>query len=98
MRRTGRAGAASADVLAAVVEEVGHVTRLQLVAAWRYASDGTVEVMGAWSERPHPFQPGTRWPLDRPSICSAVLKTGRPARIDDFSQLPGDVSKREPRM
>ena len=40
------------------------VVGLPLVVVWRYASDGTTAtVIGASSEGPHPFQPGTRWPL-----------------------------------
>jgi PAS domain S-box-containing protein len=86
------AGAASADVFAAVAEEVGNVTGLPLIAVWRYEPDGTATVLGAWSDQPHPFEAGTRWPLDGPTICARVLETGRPARIDDFAELPGTIA------
>ncbi len=87
------AGAASADVFAAIAREVGVVVGLPLVVVWRYAPDGTTAtVIGAWSEGPHPFQTGTRWLLDGPSVLTQVLKTGRPARIDDFSELPGTIA------
>jgi GAF domain-containing protein len=86
------AGAASADVFAAVAKEVGQVTGLPLVAVWRYEADETATVLGSWSDRPHPFQAGTRWPLDGPTICAQVLKTGRPARIDDFADLHGALA------
>jgi signal transduction histidine kinase len=85
-------GAASADVFAAIAREVGHVIGLPLVAMWRYEPDGTATVTGAWGEHPHPFQPGTRWPIDGPTICAQVLSTGRPARIDDFARLPGTIA------
>jgi signal transduction histidine kinase len=49
-------------------------------------------VIGAWSQGPHPFQTGTRWSLDGPSVLTQVLKTGRPARIDDFSEFPGSIA------
>ena len=49
-------------------------------------------MLGAWSDRPHPFQAGTRWPLDGPTICAQVLQTGGPARIDDFADLPGTIA------
>jgi PAS domain S-box-containing protein len=84
-------GAESAEVFAAIAREVGHVVGLPLVAVWRYEPDRTATVIGAWSEHPHPFQAGTRWPLDGPTICAQVLETGRPARIDDFTQVPGTV-------
>jgi PAS domain S-box-containing protein len=85
-------GAASSDVFAAIAREVGRETGLPLVAVWRYETDRTATVIGAWSERPHPFRTGTRWPLDGPTICARVLDTGRPARIDDFSAVPGTIA------
>ena len=87
----GAVGAASAAVFAAVAEEVGRVTGLPLVALWRYEADETATVIGEWSELPHPFRAGTRWPLGGPTICTRVLETGGPARIDDFSEVPGEV-------
>src|SRR3954463_697413 len=86
------AGAASEDVVAAIAHEVGHVTGLPLIAVWRFDADQTATVLGAWSDRPHPFEAGTRWPLDGPTICARVQRTGRPARIDDFSDLPGTIA------
>ena len=86
-------GAASADVFAAIAREVGRVIDLPLVALWRYERDSTATVIGAWSDHPHPFRAGTRWPLDGPTVCAQVLKTGRPARIDDFSGLPGTIAQ-----
>jgi PAS domain S-box-containing protein len=85
-------GAASEEVFAAVAKEVAQVLDLPLVEMSRYEPDGTATVIGAWSERPHPFQTGTRWPLDGPTISAQVLKTGRPARIDDFADIPGTIA------
>jgi PAS domain S-box-containing protein len=86
-------GAASADVFAAIAREVGSVVGLPLVLVWRYAPDGTTAtVIGAWSQGPHPFQTGTRWLLDGPSVLTQVLQTGRPARIDDLSEFPGAIA------
>jgi signal transduction histidine kinase len=68
------------------------VIGLPLVALWRYERDGTAVVLGAWGEHRHPFQAGTRWPLDGPTICAKVLETGRPAKIDDFSGVPGTIA------
>jgi signal transduction histidine kinase len=56
----------------------------------RYERDGaTVTVMGAWGDRPHPFRAGARWPLDAATVNAHVIKTGRPARIDDLADVPG---------
>ena len=85
-------GAVSEDVFAAIARELGNVTGLPLVAIWRYEPDDTATVVGVWSDRPHRFQPGTRWPLDGPTITAQVLKTRRPARIDDWAELPGAIA------
>jgi GAF domain-containing protein len=87
-------GAASADVFAAMVREVAYVVGVSLVVVCRYDPDGaTATVIAAWSEFPHPFQAGTRWPLDGPTLLFQVLKTGRPARIDDFTGIPGTIAE-----
>jgi PAS domain S-box-containing protein len=82
-----------ANSLRRIAALVAGVVGLPLVVAWRYAPDGTTAtVIGAWSEGPHPFQPGTRWPLEGAAVLTQVLHTGRPARIDDFSGLPGRLA------
>ncbi|WP_324342759.1 GAF domain-containing protein, partial [Baekduia sp.] len=86
-------GAASADVFAAIAREVGYVVGVSLVVVCRYDPDRTTAtVIGDWSEFPHPFQAGTRWPLDGPTLLFQVLQTGRPARIDDFTGIPGTIA------
>src|SRR4029453_15191287 len=84
--------APSRDVFAAVVREVGTVLRLPLVQMSRYDSEGNATVIAAWSERPHPFRPGAAWPLDEQTITATVRKTGRPARLDDVSGVPGRIA------
>jgi PAS domain S-box-containing protein len=85
-------GAASEDVFAAIAKEVGHVIGLPLVVIWRYESHEAATVVGVWSDRPHPFQAGTRWPLDGPTITTRVLETGLPVRIDRWTNLPGTIA------
>jgi signal transduction histidine kinase len=82
-------GAASADVFAAVTEEVGKALGLPYVDMLRYEPDGTATVIGAWGEREHPFEVGTRWALDGPTITARVRETGAPARVDDYTQVLG---------
>jgi PAS domain S-box-containing protein len=82
------------DSLRRIAALAAGVVGLPSVVVWSYASDGTTAtVIGAWSERPHPFQPGTRWPLDGAPLLGQVLKTGRPARIDDFSERAGTIAE-----
>ncbi len=84
-------GAASAEVFAAIAREVAWVLQLQLVEVSRYEPDGTSTVIGAWSDRPQPFETGTHWPLDGPTVSTRVKETGRPVRVD-YAGLPGAIA------
>ena len=85
-------GAVSASLYTAVLDEAGQV--LGAPAAWllRYDPDGSMEVLAARNDPAFPV--GSRWPLDGASVSAAVFKTGRPARIDDFSNLDGVIAAR----
>jgi PAS domain S-box-containing protein len=85
-------GAASAEVFAAIAREVAGVLGVSLVAVWRYESDGTGTVVGAWSEPPHLLEVGSRWPLDDTVIIARVRETGHPARSDDLAGVDGTVA------
>jgi PAS domain S-box-containing protein len=86
-------GASSGEVFAAVAAEVAQVMHLPLVAVGRYDDDGaTMRVIGCWGDRRHPFQAGTLWPLDGPSMAAEVLRTGRPARVEGYAELPGTLA------
>ena len=86
-------GAESTDVFAAIAREVAHVLRLPFVEMSRYEPDGTATVIGAWCERDHPFQTGTHWPLDAPTISTLVRQTGRPARVEDSAAIAGTIGE-----
>ncbi len=83
--------ATPAEVFAALAEEVARLLDVPLIETARYEPDGTATVIGAWGENPFPV--GSSWTLDGPSITASVLNTGRPARIDDYSDLPGTIAE-----
>src|SRR4051812_45977041 len=85
-------GAPPAEVFSAVAREVAEVMHLPMVGVYRYDSDGLMTVIAACSDRPHVLHPGTRWPLDGPSMIAHVYRTGRPARIEDYTDLPGALA------
>jgi PAS domain S-box-containing protein len=85
-------GAASEEVFAAIAREVAGVLGVPLVAVWRYEPDETATVLGAWSEPPHPFQAGSRWPLDDTVIPARVREAGRPVTSDDFADVQGTIA------
>src|SRR3954453_258866 len=87
-------GAPSTEVFTGVAREVAHVMHLPAVAVFRYDSDGLMTVIATWSDRPYVFEPGTRWPLDGQSMVAQVQRTGRPARVEDYTDLVGPLAAR----
>jgi signal transduction histidine kinase len=84
-------GGSPAEVFDAVSEEVGGLLGLRRIETARFASDRTATVIG--TTRDHAFPVGTSWTVDGPSVIETVLRTGEPARIDDYSALPGTVAE-----
>jgi signal transduction histidine kinase len=94
------------EVFAAVAEEVGLlIPSSETTVMLRYEADGTVTVMALWAvgngreaikatsnELGIDFQPGVRVPLDDVSVPALVLRTKRPARMDDREQLTGPIA------
>ena len=83
-------GAETGEVFAAVACEVAEVMHLPVAAVQRYEDDGeTTTVMAAWSDRPHPFPPGTRCPYHASGLAAQVRQTGRAGRVVDYSRRRG---------
>jgi signal transduction histidine kinase/putative methionine-R-sulfoxide reductase with GAF domain len=82
-------GADTEGVCAAVAREVAGVMHLPVAAVQRYEDDETMTVTAAWSDRPHPFQPGTRWPYHPSGLAAQVRQTGHGGRAEDYSRLRG---------
>jgi signal transduction histidine kinase/uncharacterized protein YoaH (UPF0181 family) len=86
-------GASSTDVFEAVAQEVAQVLQLANTAVCRYDDEGaTMTVLAVHGTHPDSFAPGSRWPLDGPSMSAEVLRTGRPVRIEDYGDLPGSLA------
>jgi signal transduction histidine kinase len=86
-------GASSTEVFDAVAQEVAQVLHLTNTAICRYDEEGrAMSVLATWGERPETFRPGTRWPLDGPSMSREVLRTGRPVRVEDYTNLSGSLA------
>jgi PAS domain S-box-containing protein len=85
--------AKSEAVFSAVAHEVAHVFGVQHVTVCRYESDAIVILSSFEAAEPAaaspPFPAGRRLPLDVPSLPAWVHRTGKPARIDDFTASDG---------
>src|SRR4051794_12593204 len=85
-------GASSREVFEAVAREVAEVLQLANAAVCRYDDEGTMTVIAVWGDHPDVFSPGSRWPLEGPSMSAEVLRTGRPVRVEDYTDLPGSLA------
>lgn len=82
-----------ADVFAAVAEEVAQTLQVPLTAVVRFERDGTATQVGAWGAE-NPFPVGTNWALDEASVSGTIARTGAPARVEDYAEVPGEISTR----
>jgi PAS domain S-box-containing protein len=82
-----------AEVFAAVAEEVGGLLRVEDTTIFRYGDDWTATVVADRGVRDVPLPIGTRMPLTGESATALVRRTGRPARVDDFSNATGPLAE-----
>jgi GAF domain-containing protein len=88
------AGARSEAVFAMVAEEVGRLLAVDFTILSRYEPEDMQVSVGAWSTTGAdiPFPVGTRVRLGGRNVVSLVVRTGRPARIDDYADATGPVA------
>ncbi|HTJ35548.1 MAG TPA: HAMP domain-containing protein [Dactylosporangium sp.] len=82
-------GVPPAEVTAAVAAELGQLIDTESVRIVRYEPDGTGTVVAAWGGADLDLPVGARVPLDGHNVTAMVLRTGKPARIDDFAEATG---------
>jgi signal transduction histidine kinase len=86
------AHAAPADELfAAVAAEVGRLVAVDFVHMARYDPDDSLTSVGVWSRTGGHVPVGSRWPLAG-ELTRSVLRTGRPARMDNIASASGPLA------
>ena len=80
------------QLFAVVAEQVARIFDVPHVRLIRYDPDGSVVVGGFSEGEDKPFPIGSRWALDSPGVTATVRQTGRPARIEDYALLTGEVA------
>lgn len=84
-----------AEVFAAVMEEVGMLVQAELAQLYRYEPGGSeVSYVASWSTDGAPPDFPPRLTLEGRNLAGIVRDTGKPARIDDYSAVPGSVGDR----
>jgi signal transduction histidine kinase len=83
----------SADVFHAVADAVRRLLRVENARVYRYEDDGTATVVADWREPGTTIGVGTNVTLEGANVIGQVLRTGRPARIDDHQGAVGTLAR-----
>jgi len=79
------------EVFAAVAEELGRLLEADATRLVRFEDD-TAIVIARWGQPASAVPVGTRLPLGGQNVISLVARSGRPARMDDYSAATGAIA------
>ncbi|HET7048447.1 MAG TPA: GAF domain-containing protein [Solirubrobacteraceae bacterium] len=82
-------GASSEELFAAVTREAADVLDVPVVALQRYEADRMFTMVSIAGETN--FTIGSRWPVEDEGLAGMILATGRPARKQDYTTMPGPL-------
>ena len=82
-------GVSSEELFAAVTREAKDVLDVPVVALQRYETDRMFTMVSIAGET-H-FTIGSRWPVEDEGLAGIILATGRPARRQDYTTMPGPL-------
>ena len=90
------AGSTAAPVLFdRVCEELGELLGVKTTDMIRYEDEGVATVVGSWTGDNTPSFPlGERIPVEGDSVTAKLYRTGRPARVDDYDFVEGELAAR----
>jgi signal transduction histidine kinase len=78
-----------------VCEELGRVLDVGSTDMLRYEDDGTATVVGAWTASGAPsFPVGTSVPVEGQTVTAKLYRSGRPERVDDYTDVGGELAQR----
>jgi signal transduction histidine kinase len=82
-------------VFAGVIDEMRRSMHAGVVGLWRFEPSEITLVAGATEPTMLAKWPiGTRTPIEGNNLASAVLRTGRPARMDTYAKAAGPIAAR----
>src|SRR3954451_9500051 len=77
------------EVFAAVAEEAGRLLGADHATMSRYGRDGIVRMVAAWNSTGAAVPVGARWNIGGRNLHTLVSRTGRAARMDDYTGATG---------
>ena len=85
------------DIFATIAEEVARNSSVALAHIGRYEPDGTISIVASWGiagrDGYGALPPGERLRLDGPSVEALVHQFERPARLEQFDGVPGQIAE-----
>lgn len=82
------------EVFERVCAEVGTVLEVEGTNLTRFERDGTQTVLAGWSAHGAPIFPtGGGVPLEGDAAVPKVSRSGRPERVDDYSEVEGELAE-----
>ena len=81
------------DVFALVTEELNRLLDVATVGTGRFEPDGTVTIMAVRGTAQDAFPPGTSVALEGGSAIEQVFRTGRPAHIENYDRVGGQLGR-----
>jgi len=91
-------GTSPADLFAVVAEEVTRVVEVPLTIVVRYDVDDTAIDCASFPPASEVSTVGMRWSLGGTNVRALVRDSCAPARIDDYSQLDGELANHARRV
>ena len=90
------AGSTAAPVLFdRVCEELGELLDVKSTDMIRYEGERSATVVGIWAATGSPsFPVGERIPVEGETATAKIYRTGRPARVDDYADVEGELAAR----
>jgi GAF domain-containing protein len=85
---------APVQIFAVVAEEVARLLDVEDAKIYRYEDDATATIVADWGTPDFIIAVGTRLALRGVNVASEVFRTGRPARLDDYSKATGPIGLR----
>jgi signal transduction histidine kinase len=84
--------ASSEAVFALVTEELSGLLGVTVVRTLRFEPDGRATVVAARGRAEDSMPPGTTLPVAPGGMLDQLRRTGRPARFEDYTRIPGPTS------
>jgi signal transduction histidine kinase len=87
------AGTPAPALIRQVCEELGDLLDVKSTDMIRYEDDGFATVVGTWTGNDAAsFPVGERVPVEGQSVTAKLFRSGRPERVDDYSDVEGELA------